>query len=174
MGTPHQAPFPGTVPAVTQTEQEINSLRMGAPAELVSVLVFLSTLAFAVHAGTRFSREVTEDDINDELEKAQGEIDGFFKKIWGAPCANENQCLAAPYIAYCDKSEGVASQFTGGLVQADGQCRPAIWVWIVLATIVLLFLGACICCCLCSCCSCLLDCLCCCCRNKGYSPAGPG
>merc|ERR1711890_69533 len=66
---------------------------MGAPAKLVSVLVFLSTLAFAVHAGTRFSREVTEDDINDELEKAQGEIDGFFKKIWGAPCANENQGL---------------------------------------------------------------------------------
>jgi hypothetical protein len=142
--------------------------------KLVSVLVFLSSLALAAHAGSRYRREVTEDDINDELEKAGGEIDGFFKKIWGGTCITNDQCLLVPYVAYCDRSEGAASALTGGLLQGDGQCRPSIYLWIVLGLLIILFLGACICCCLCSCCSWLLDCLCCCCRNKGYSPAGTG
>jgi len=142
--------------------------------KLVSGLVFLSTLALAVHGGSRYRRDLTEEEVNNGLENAGEEINGFFKKIWGGVCISNDQCLAAPYIAYCNREDGQAAKFTGGLIKADGECRPSIYLWIILAVILLLLVGACVCCCVCSICSCLLDFLCCCCRNKGYSPAGTG
>jgi len=139
--------------------------------KLCSVLVFVSTLAIAVHGGSRFRRN-TEDDINKNIDEAGKEINGFFKSIWGGTCVTNDQCLAPPVIAYCDKKEGVVGSITGGF--GDGECRPSIYLWLIIAAIAFLMLVSCICCLCCTCCSCILDCLCCCCRNKGYSPAGTG
>jgi len=120
-----------------------------------------STLAIAVHAGSRFRRN-TEEDINKNIDEAGKEINGFFKSIWGGTCITNDQCLAAPYVAYCDKEAGVVGSIIGDLPV----CRPSIWMWIIIAAIAFLLLLSCVCCLCCTCCSCILDCLCCCCRSS--------
>ena len=100
------------------------------------------------------SRETRDADydINETLNQAEEELQGYVKKFWGGKCVTDDQCMQ--YISYCDKEAGVSKQFLGSLA-VDGECRPNIWIWLVLAAIVLLFFGACICCICCGLCKCL-------------------
>ena len=127
---------------------------------------FTITINYFFEAGSRHLLD-TQDDINNAINDAEKELQGFVDKFYGGVCVKDDMCLEP--VAFCDKAAGATAAL--GTLAVDGQCRPVFWVWIILAVLVLLLVGACVCCICCGICSCLYKCLCCCCRDKGYTPA---
>ena len=68
--------------------------------------MFKSKLYLIFPAGLRYRRDV-EDDLQDSINDAATEIDGFFKHIYGATCVTDDQCLLSDYISKCHKAQGL-------------------------------------------------------------------
>merc|ERR1719228_240761 len=110
---------------------------------MAGVHFLLVLLVLTARGGQGWEHRDGEEDVRRlqaALDQADQEVDSFFRRVWGAPCITDNSC--ATLLAHCDRGEGALAAATAGILEVDGQCRPAVFLWLLLCAVMVILLCA--------------------------------